>query len=126
MLISILRTILLYIFVTFAIRLMGKRHISDLQPSELVITLMISEVATIPLENNNQSLLSGVIPVLILISLEIVVSVVMMKNVTFRKIICGGPVLIIKDGKILQSQMRRLRITTEDLCVQLRQQGIFY
>lgn len=125
MLISILRTILLYIFVTFAIRLMGKRQISDLQPSELVITLMISEVATIPLENNNQSLLSGVIPVLILISLEIVVSVIMMKNVTFRKIICGGPVLIIKDGKILQSQMRRLRITTEDLCVQLRQQGIF-
>ncbi|MEE1219641.1 MAG: DUF421 domain-containing protein [Ruminococcus sp.] len=104
---------------------MGKRQISDLQPSELVITLMISEVATIPLENNNQSLLSGVIPVLILISLEIVVSVIMMKNVTFRKIICGGPVLIIKDGKILQSQMRRLRITTEDLCVQLRQQGIF-
>ena len=125
MLISIIRTVLLYIFVTFAIRLMGKRQISDLQPSELVITLMISEIATIPMENNNQTILSGIIPVIILISLEILVSVLMMKSVHLRRIICGGPVIIIKDGELLQNEMRRLRITTEDLCVQLRQQGIF-
>lgn len=125
MLITIIRTLILYIFVAFAVRLMGKRQLSELQPSELVVTLLIADLASIPMENNDKPILSGIIPTLILISCEILISVVMMKNSFFRKLICGSPVMVIEDGKILRNKMSSLRITTEDLCVQLRQQGIF-
>lgn len=125
MLISIIRTILLYVFIILAVRLMGKRQISDLQPSELVITLVISDIAAIPMQNTSQPLLSGIVPVLVLVALEIAASIFMMKNNTFRKLICGSPIVVIRDGELLQNQMRRLRLTTEDLCVQLRQQNIF-
>jgi uncharacterized membrane protein YcaP (DUF421 family) len=125
MIISIIRTIILYVFIIIALRIMGKRQLSEMQTSELVITLLISDIAVIPMSNTSQPLLSGIVPILILISLEIVFSVIMLKSGKFRKIVCGSPEMVIEDGKILQSQMRRLRMTTEDLCVQLRQQGIF-
>ncbi|MCI6651901.1 MAG: DUF421 domain-containing protein [Ruminococcus sp.] len=125
MLISIIRTVILYIFILLALRIMGKRQLSEMQTSELVITLLISDIAVIPMQNTGQPLLSGIVPILILISLEILFSVIMLKSGNFRKIVCGSPEMVIKDGKILQDQMRRLRMTTEDLCVQLRQQGIF-
>lgn len=112
-------------FVIFAVRVMGKRQISDLQPTELVITLIISDIASIPMENSSQPLLSGVVPVLILVACEIFASLIMMKNSKFRKIICGSPVMVIEDGKILQEAMRKLRMTTEDLCIQLRQENVF-
>lgn len=125
MIISIIRTLILYVFVIFAVRVMGKRQISDLQPTELVITLIISDIASIPMENSSQPLLSGVVPVLILVACEIFASLIMMKNSKFRKIICGSPVMVIEDGKILQEAMRKLRMTTEDLCIQLRQENVF-
>lgn len=125
MLISIIRTVILYIFILLALRIMGKRQLSEMQTSELVITLLISDIAVIPMQNTGQPLLSGIVPILILISLEILFSVIMLKSGNFRKIVCGSPEMVIKDGRILQDQMRRLRMTTEDLCVQLRQQGIF-
>lgn len=125
MIISIIRTVILYAFVVFSVRIMGKRQISDMQPSELVITLIISEIAAIPMQNTSQPLISGVIPVLVLVALEIIASVIMMKSGKFRKLVCGSPIVVIRDGEILQNEMRRLRLTTEDLCVQLRQQNIF-
>lgn len=125
MFVTIIRTVLLYILIIFAIRVMGKRQLSDLQPSELVITLIIADIASIPMEDNSRPLLSGIIPMLVLVALEIIVSVCMMKNSRFRKVICGSPVMIIENGKLLQNEMKRLRITTEDLCVQLRQSGVF-
>ncbi len=111
--------------IIFAVRIMGKRQLSELQPSELVVTLIIADIASIPMEDNSRPLLSGLVPMLILVALEIIVSVLMMKIPRFRKVICGSPVMIIEDGKLHQNEMKRLRITTEDLCVQLRQQGIF-
>jgi uncharacterized membrane protein YcaP (DUF421 family) len=125
MLISIIRTLVLYAFVILCIRLMGKRQLSEMQPSELVITLVISDIASIPMQNTSQPLLSGIVPVLVLVALEIGASVLMMKSGKFRKLLCGSPIVVIKDGKVLQSQMKRLRLTTEDLCVQLRQQNVF-
>lgn len=125
MLISIIRTILLYAFVILAVRLMGKRQMSDMQPSELVITMIVSDIASIPMQNTSQPLLSGVIPVAILVALEITASIIMMKWSGFRSLVCGKPVIVIKDGRILQSAMKKLRLTTEDLSVRLRQQGVF-
>ena len=125
MLITIIRTVILYVFVVFSVRLMGKRQISDLQPSELVITLLIADIASLPMESNDKPMLSGIIPTLILVSMEIIVSVFMMKSSRFRRIICGNPVVVIENGELKQDKMRSLRITIEDLCVQLRQLGVF-
>lgn len=125
MLISIIRTIVLYAFVIFAIRIMGKRQISDMQPSELVATLIISNIASLPMQNTSQPFFSGVIPVVILVALEIITSAFMLKNSKFRRLVCGNPIVVIRDGVILQNQMRRLRLSNEDLFTQLRQQDVF-
>lgn len=125
MLITIIRTIILYIFIVFSVRVMGKRQISEMQASELVITLVIAEIASIPMENISLPLISGIVPTLILVGCEILASVGMLKWSKFRRIMCGNPVMVIKDGEILQDKMKSLRLTTEDLCVQLRQQGVF-
>ena len=125
MLISIIRTIVLYAFVIFAIRIMGKRQISDMQPSELVATLIISNIASLPMQNTSQPFFSGVIPVVILVALEIITSAFMLKNSKFRRLVCGNPIVVIRDGVILQNQMRRLRLCNEDLFTQLRQQDVF-
>ena len=125
MFIAIIRTVVLYTFVMLAIRLMGKRQISEMQPSELVVTMVISNIASLPMQNTSQPMLSGMVPVLVLVALEITASVLMMKSRSFRRLMCGSPVVIIEDGKLLQSQMKRLRLTIDDLSAQLRQQEIF-
>lgn len=125
MLILLLRTILIYAFIILAVRLMGKRQVSDMQTSELVITLIISDIAAIPMQGVEQPLLSGLLPIMVLVSLEIILSIFMMKSVKFRDIICGNPIVIIEDGKILEKQLRKLRISYEDLYSLLRQQEIF-
>lgn len=125
MFIAVIRTVILYVFVILAIRLMGKRQISDMQPSELVVTMMISDIASLPMQNTSQPLLSGVVPVLVLVSLELTVSAVMLKSRLFRKLISGSPVVVIEDGRLLQRQLKRLRLTTDELCAQLRQQNVF-
>lgn len=122
MLTIIIRTLLIYIIVTFAVRLMGKRQVGDMQTSELVITMIISEVASLPLENPERPLLSGVIPILMLSAIEIIVSVIMLKSRRARGIICGHPIIIIRDGKIVEKEIERLRITREDVYSLLRQQ----
>lgn len=125
MIISIIRTLLLYLVIITAVRVMGKRQIGEMQTSELVVTLLISDIAAIPMQNTSQPLLSGFVPILILVLCEIVLSVVMMKKAKFRRFICGKPQIVINDGKIDQAQMKRLRISTEDLCEQLRQLDCF-
>lgn len=126
MIISVIRTFFLYIVIIVAIRLMGKRQISDLQTSELVVTMLLSNIASIPMQNTAQPLLSGFVPMLILVICEIFISVVMLKRAKFRRIICGKPQIIIDNGKIDQIQMKRLRLSVEDLFIQLRQLNIFY
>ncbi len=125
MLISLIRTILLYAFIILAVRIMGKRQISDMQTSELVITLVISDIAAIPMQNVEQPIVSGLLPIAVLVSLEIILSVIMLKSSKFRKIICGNPVIIISNGKILHNQLKKLRISYEDLYSLLRQQEVF-
>ena len=125
MLIILIRTVLIYIYVTLAVRIMGKRQISDMQTSELVITLIISDIAAIPMQNTDLPLFSGFIPITVLVVIEIVVSIIMLKSNKFRKVMCGNPIVIIKDGEILQDQLKKLRMTYEDLYSLLRQQEVF-
>ena len=123
--VSLIRTLLLYIVIIAAVRLMGKRQISELQTSELVVTLLISDIAAIPMQDTGQPLVSGLLPIAALVMCEIVVSCWMVKNAKFRKLICGSPIIVINDGKIDQKEMRRLRMTTEDLMEELRLKDVF-
>ena len=125
MIITVIRTVILYVFVITAIRLMGKRQIGDMQPSELVATMVVSNIASIPMQNNSQPLLSGIVPVIILVTMEVTVSVLMLKSRRLRRLVCGEPVVIIEDGRLLQKQMKRLRLSVDELCAQLRQQNVF-
>lgn len=121
----VVRTFLMYIFVSIGVRLMGKRQIGDMQPTELVVTLLISEIAAIPLQDVTQPVSIGLIAIFLLVFLEIVTSVVIMKNLRLRRIFSGKSVPIIKNGVIDQKAMRSVRITVFDLIEMLRIQGIF-
>ena len=125
MIISAIRAILLYIIIIFAVRMMGKRQISEMQTSELVITLLMSNIASIPMQDTEQSMLSGIIPIMVLLVCEILISYLMLKKSGIRRLICGKPVIVINDGTVDQNAMKELRISTEDLDEQLRQKDVF-
>lgn len=104
---------------------MGKRQVGELNPQELVITILISAVATVPLENNGMPLANSLIPIAIFISFEIINSTLSMKSIKFRSMIKGKPRFIIKDGIIQQKELTKLRFTTDDLTDAIRQAGVF-
>lgn len=119
------RTVILYIFVVIALRLMGKRQIGDMQPGELVITLLISEIAAIPLQDINQPIASGIIAIFMLVIMEILLSFLAMKSFFIRKALSGRSAVVIKNGEIDQNAMRRVRMTVIDLIELLRGQNVF-
>lgn len=121
----ILRTAIIFVFVTLAIRIMGKRQIGDMQPNELVITILLSEIAAIPLQDTTQPLLNGIIAILVLVVLEVLISVLALKSNWVRKIMNGQSVVIIKNGVIDQNAMKKVRMTVLDLIEQLRIQNVF-
>ncbi len=125
MLTTIIRVAILYLFVTIAIRIMGKRNIGELQPTELVITLLLSEFASIPIEDNSVPLINSLIPVMLLISFEIINSIISMKSIKFRTLSDGNPIIIIKNGKLDQQQLKKLRFTVDDVLSGLRQKDVF-
>lgn len=122
--IIVIRTIIIYIVVVFALRLMGKKQIGELEPSELAVAIMISDLATTPLSSKDIPLLNGVIPVIILSVLEIFVSVIVLKTIRIRKIITGTPSIIVEKGKLNEEELRNLRFTTDDLIEEMRLNGI--
>lgn len=125
MFVTIIRTVILYFIVICVVRLMGKRQIGELQPSELVITLLLSEIIAMPMEDNDIPLISTVIPVMLLVTLEIITSAVSMKSLKFRFLVQGHPIIIIRDGELQQKEMKKLRLTIDDILEALRQKDIF-
>lgn len=125
MFVTIIRTVILYIVVICVVRVMGKRQIGELQPSELVITLLLSEIIAMPMEDTDIPLISTVVPVLLLVSFEIITSAISMRSLKFRFLIQGHPIIIIRNGKLQQEQMRKLRLTVDDVLEALRQKDIF-
>lgn len=125
MTISVVRTVILYLLLIAAMRLMGKRQLGELQPSELVVTLLLSDLAAVPMQENGLPLMNGVLPILVLVSLELLISGAMLKCPAIARLISGSPLPIIQDGKVSEKVMRRMRITVDDLLESLRQQNIF-
>ena len=120
MIIIFVRTIILYIFVVVGMRIMGKRQIWEMSPSELVITIMISELASMPAQMTGIPLINGIIPILTLVVIEIIVSFTALKSSKVRKIIIGKPSVIIENGIINWKEMEKIRFNIDDLMEELR------
>ena len=125
MYVTVARTLILYILLIVIMRVMGKRQIGQLQPGELVITMLISEVAAIPMQDNDIPMINSVIAVLLLAAFEIIMSAIAMKSIRFRSLIQGNSIIIIRNGVLDQKQMKRLRYTVDDLLEALREKDVF-
>lgn len=125
MAIFFLRTLILYVIIIFSLRMMGKRHLGELQPSEFVVAIMISNIATLPIEDTNIPLMAGIVPILALVSFEVIVSSIGLKCKGVRKLVSGNPIILIRDGVIDQHKMRELRYSIDDLMEQLRSKDVF-
>lgn len=125
MLVMVIRTLILYIIIIVSLRIMGKRQIGEMQPSELVVTIMISDLASVPMQTIDLPLISGILPVLTLIVAEIFMSYIGLKSRFFRKLLSGEPSVIISNGKVIKKELERLRFNLTDLLEQLRISGNF-
>jgi len=121
---AFLRTVILYFLIMAGLRLMGKRQIGELEPSELVLTMMLSDLATVPMQDFGIPLLSGVIPIFTLLSLSMLLSQLSLRSLRFRRVLCGSPTVLIDHGKLRQGAMRKNRFTIDELLEELRAQGI--
>ena len=118
------RTIILYLLLLIGLRLGGKRQIGELEPSDLVLTMLLSDLAAVPMQDFGIPLIDGIIPILTLLAMATLLSCLSLRSVRFRSLACGEPSVIISDGQIRQAAMRRNRLTLDELLEELRQQGI--
>ncbi len=121
---ALTRTILLYFILMIGLRALGKRQIGELEPIELVLTLLISDLAAVPMQDFGIPLLNGVIPIVTLLSLSMLLSFFSMRSVRFHRLVCGNPTTLIDDGVIQQDALRRNRFTLDELLDELRAEGV--
>lgn len=118
------RTIILYLLLIAGLRLTGKRQIGELEPIELVLTMLLSDLASVPMQDFGIPLVNGVIPIVTLLAMSMLLSCVSLRNVRFRTLICGKPAIIIRNGRLQQDAMRHNRLTLDELFEELRTQGV--
>lgn len=121
---AVVRTILLYLLLIVGIRALGKRQIGELEPSELVLMLLIADLAAVPMQDYGIPLLNGAAPIVTLLALSMLLSFLSMRSVRFHRLICGNPTTIIENGVIRQDALRRNRFTLDELLDELRAQGV--
>lgn len=124
MIVSLIRTVVLYIAVMIALRLMGKRQIGELQPTELVITIILGDLASVPMQNTDIPLLNGITPIITLVFIEVMLSIVSLKNRKARRFISGSPSIVIRNGIINENELRKMRFNLDDLIEELRNKDI--
>ena len=124
MILSYIRTVVLYLVLIFVIRLMGKRQIGQMEASEFVVTMLVANLAAIPMQDSGIPLYSGLVPILTVLGMELVLSCLILKSIAIRKFFCGKPVILIDNGKILQENLRRTRVTLDELTGHLREKDV--
>ena len=124
MIISYLRTIILYLVLIAVIRLMGKRQIGQLEPTEFVVTMLVANLAAIPMQDGGIPLFSGLLPILTVLGVELILAFLSIKSIRFRKLLCGKPVILIENGNIMQENLRKTRVTLDELTGHLRLKDI--
>ncbi len=125
MLLTVIRTLILFVAVLILLRVMGKRQIGEIQPYELVVIIMISELAAIPMENTGVPILNGLIPIFVLVAAQVTLSYISLKSSKARGVICGRPSIVIENAVINEDELRRLRYNINDLLEQLRAKDVF-
>lgn len=123
MFVVLIRTIILYLLIIVGIRLLGKRQIGELEPSELVLALIIADLASVPMQDNGIPLLSGVIPIVTLLAVASILSVLTVRSIRFRTLLCGRPSIVVENGVVKERELRRNRFTIDELLEELRGQG---
>ena len=124
MAISLIRTLIVYFLIILSLRIMGKRQIGELAPSELVVAVLISDLASQPLQDTGIPLIYGIVPVLTLLCTEVLLSYATLKSIRLRVLVGGKPSVIISDGKLNQKEMGRNRLTLDELTVEMRKQNV--
>ena len=124
MLISFFRAVILYLALILAIRLMGKRQIGQLEPTEFVVAILIADLASVPMQDEGIPLLSGLIPILVVLALELLLSVLVYRSIPLRRFFCGKPVILMENGKLRQADLKKTRVNPDELVEFLRLQGI--
>ena len=124
MILSYIRTIVLYAALILAVRLMGKRQIGQMEPSEFVVAMLVADLAAIPMQNNAIPLVNGLVPMLVVMGLELILSHLSLKSIRLRKMLCGKPVILIDNGKIIQENLRRTQVTLDELSGHLREKDV--
>ena len=124
MILSFLRTVILYLVLILAIRMMGKRQIGQMEASEFVVTMLVANLAAIPMQDAAIPLYSGLVPILTVLGAELVLSGLILHSVLIRRFFCGKPVILIDNGKILTENLRRTRVTLDELTGHLREKDV--
>ena len=125
MLNTFIRVTILYILVLIIMRLMGKREIGQMQPFELVIAIMIADLASIPMSDTGIPISNGIIPILALLLFQLIISIINLKSIRIREVICGKPKILIYRGKVDEKALKKEKITVNELQEKLRQKNIF-
>jgi len=124
LLISYIRTVFLYLVLILSVRIMGKRQIGQMEASEFVVTMLVANLASIPMQDSGIPLLSGLVPILTVLGMELVLSWGILKSVLLRKLFCGKPVILIDNGKILRENLTSTRVTLDELTGHLRAKDV--
>ena len=124
MILSYFRTIFLYLVLIAVIRLMGKRQIGQMEPSEFVVTMLVANLASIPMQDSGIPLFSGVVPIVTVLGIELVLSALSLKSLRLRRLFCGKPVILIENGNILQKNLKKTRVTLDELTGHLREKDV--
>ena len=123
MVIAVARSIVLYLIIVIGIRILGKHQVSELEPAEFVLALIIADVASVPMQDYGTPLLMGVIPIITLLCLSMILSVVTLKSLKLRALLAGIPSILIRNGQVDQKELRRTRMTLDEVLEELRLQG---
>lgn len=124
MILSYIRTIILYLVLIAVIRLLGKRQIGEMEPSEFVVTMLVANLAAIPMQDGGIPLFSGLVPILTVLGVELVLSSLALKSICLRRLLCGKPVILIENGRVLQENLRKTRVTLDELTGHLREKDV--
>ena len=124
MLIAYIRTVVLYLVLIAVIRFMGKRQIGQMEPSEFVVTMLVANLASIPIQDGAIPLFTGVVPIVTILGLELVLSSLCLRSIGLRRLLCGKPVILMEEGRILRENLRKTRVTLDELTEALREKDV--
>ena len=119
-----LRTLILYSLLILVIRLMGKRQIGQMEPSEFVVAILVADLASVPMQDGGIPLISGVVPILTVLGIELVLSGLSLRSILLRRVLCGKPVILVENGKPLQENLKKTRVTLDELTGHLREKDV--